>query len=199
MVDQSAADWTGIAAKVIALGAPVLGTALGGPLGGAAGAILANALGVEPEPATVGASLSETTTADETAARATVQAAEAEWAKALAQVGAAQVNAVGETMRAEAASGDPLQRWWRPLYALELTVIECPAFALALGHALWDGTADRINGFATLSGLLMTYMAARFGVLGVYVSGRSREKCAERGQPSGGVIGEIVKAVTKKK
>lgn len=199
MADQSTADWSDIAAKVIALGAPVLGTALGGPLGGAAGAILANALGVAPEPAAVGTSLSATATADEATARAAVQAAETEWAKALAQIGAAQVGAVGETMRAEAASGDPLQRWWRPLYALELTVFECPAFALALGHALWDGAPDRINGFATLSGLLMTYMAARFGVLGVYVTGRSREKCAAKGQSPGGVIGDIVKAVTKKK
>jgi hypothetical protein len=192
-------DWAAVAAKVIALGAPVLGTALGGPLGGAAGAVLASALGVAPEPAVVGASLSETAASDEAAARAAVQVAEAEWAKALAQIGAAQVNAVGETMRAEAASGDPLQRWWRPLYALELTLFECPACALALGHALWDGTADRINGFATLSGLLMTYMAARFGVLGVYVTGRSREKCTAKGQSPGSVLGDIVKAVTKKK
>lgn len=199
MTDRLAADWTGIAAKVIALGAPVLGAALAGPFGGAAGAILADALGVAPEPVAVGTSLSETAASDEPAARAAVLAAETEWAKALAQIGAAQVNAVGETMRAEAVSDDSLQRWWRPLYALELTVIECPAFALALGHALWDGAADRINGFATLSGLLMTYMAARFGVLGVYVTGRSREKCAARGQSPGGVIGDIVKAVTKKK
>ena len=196
---SEAMDWAAVAAKVIALGAPVLGTALGGPLGGAAGAVLASALGVAPAPAVVGASLSETAASDEAAARAAVQVAEAEWAKALAQIGAAQVNVVGETMRAEAASGDPLQRWWRPLYALELTLFECPAFALALGHALWDGTADRINGFATLSGLLMTYMAARFGVLGVYVTGRSREKCAAKGQSPGGVLGDIVKAVTKKK
>ena len=76
----------------------------------------------------------------------------------------------------------------------ELDVIVRPTL-----FRLWDGTADRINGFATLSGLLMTYMAARFGVLGVYVTGRSREKCAAKGQLPGGVLGDIVKAVTKKK
>ena len=87
---SEAMDWAAVAAKVIALGAPVLGTALGGPLGGAAGAVLASALGVAPEPAVVGTSLSETAASDEAAARAAVQVAEAEWAKASAQIGAAQ-------------------------------------------------------------------------------------------------------------
>jgi Holin of 3TMs, for gene-transfer release len=194
-----AADWNDIAARVVALGAPVLGAALGGPLGGAAGALLAQALGSEATPQAVGASLSETAAADPATAQAAVQSAEADWAKALAQIGAAQVAQVGETMRAEAASGDPLQRWWRPLYALELTLLECPAFAFVLGHALWDGAPARINGFAELSGLLMTYLAARFGVLGVYVTGRSREKCAAKGQPPGGVVGELVKAAVRKR
>ncbi|HWM82453.1 MAG TPA: 3TM-type holin, partial [Pseudolabrys sp.] len=153
-------DWTGIAARVAALGAPLIGAALGGPLGGAAGQVLANALTSEPTPSAVGKAL-DAAHADDAAARAALAQADAEWAKMLAEIGRAQVTQVGETMRAEAASGDVLQRWWRPLYALELTLIECPAFAFVLGHALWDGAPARINGFADLSGLLMTYLAAR--------------------------------------
>jgi len=191
-------DWTGIAARVAALGAPLIGAALGGPLGDAAGQVLANALTSEPTPSAVGKAL-DAAHADDTVARAALAQADAEWAKMLAEIGRAQVTQVGETMRAEAASGDVLQRWWRPLYALELTLIECPAFAFVLGHALWDGAPARINGFADLSGLLMTYLAARFGVLGVYVSGRSREKCAAKGQSSDGVLGDIVKAATKRR
>jgi hypothetical protein len=167
-------DWGDLAKQVIGLGAPVLGAALGGPLGGVAGKILADALGAEPVPAEIGKAIE----ADPFAAQAAVQNAEAEWAKALAEIAKTQVAQVGETMRAEASSEDALQRWWRPLYALELTLIECPGFAAVLGHALWSGRADLINGLANLSGLLMTYMAARFGVLGVYVTGRSREKQA---------------------
>jgi hypothetical protein len=192
-------DWTEIASRIITLGAPVLGAALAGPLGGAAGQVLATALGSEPTPEAIGKSLDSALDGDRTAARAAVAQAEAEWAKALADIGKVQLAQVGETMRAEATSGDVLQRWWRPLYALELTMLECPAFALALGHALWDGAPARINGFAELSGLLMTYMAARFSVLGVYVTGRSREKCAAKGQTGGGIVGDIVKAVTKRK
>ena len=87
---------------------------------------------------------------------------------------------VGATQRAEIASDDPLQRWWRPIYALELSLVECPAFALTLLHALWIGHDAGINGFANLSALLMAYFGARFGVLGVYVTGRTQGKAGQR-------------------
>ena len=38
-------DWTTVAAKVVSLGAPMLGSALGGPLGDIAGKVLADAFG----------------------------------------------------------------------------------------------------------------------------------------------------------
>ena len=41
-------NWADLARQVIGLGAPLLGTALGGPLGGAAGQILASALLPDP-------------------------------------------------------------------------------------------------------------------------------------------------------
>ncbi len=195
-------DWNDVAKSVIGLGAPVLGAALGGPLGGIAGKLLANVLGAaEATPAAVSEALAraqaDTTAAAQAAAAA--RQAEAQWLVALAEAGKAQVAEVGQTMRAEAASGDPLQRWWRPLYALELTLLECPAFAVVLGHGLWDGKVEIINGLANLSGLIITYIAARFGVLGVYVSGRTREKQAAL---TGGVVpslvGELLKTIARK-
>ena len=195
-----ATDWTEVAAQVIALGAPAIGAALGGPLGAAAGKVLADALGAQAaEPAAVGRSLADAVTADPEAARVAVQAAEAEWARTLAQIGAAQVGAVGETMRAEALSGDALQRWWRPLYAMELSMIECPAFALTLLRALWTGHEAGISGFVALSGLLIAYFGARFGVLGVYVAGRSKEKqCVATGVAAPSALTQMVKAVRRK-
>ena len=88
--------------------------------------------------------------------------------------------------------------------AEELTLLECPGFAAVLGHGLWDGRTEIINGLADLSGLIITYIityiAARFGVLGVYVSGRSREKQAAL---TGGIVpslvAEVVKALGKRK
>jgi hypothetical protein len=191
-------NWNDLSKTVIGLGAPILGTALGGPLGGAAGKLLADALGAAPMPESVQTAIAERS-ADSTFAAEAAQKAEAEWAKAMAEIGRTQLAETGATMRAEAASGDVLQRWWRPLYALELSLVECPAFALTLLHALWTGHAAGINGFATLSGLLMTYFGARFGVLGVYVSGRTREKqAATTGEAMPGIIGEVVKAVRRR-
>lgn len=192
-------DWSDLTKQVIGLGAPILGNALGGPLGGAAGKILADALGAtDPTPTAVSDAIAKAQ--DPTAAAAAARAAEANWLAALAEAAKAQVAEVGQTMRAEAASGDPLQRWWRPLYALELTFFECPGFAVVLGHGLWNGKGEVINGLANLSGLIMTYMAARFGVLGVYISGRSREKLAAlTGEAAPSIVGEVVKAIVKRR
>ena len=80
---------------------------------------------------------------------------------------------------------------------LELTLFECPGFGVVLFHALWIGEPQAINGFANLSGLIMAYMAARFGVLGVYVAGRSKEKRAAVASP--GILGDVLSAVTRKR
>ena len=193
-------DWSDLIKAVIGLGAPILGTALGGPLGGAAGKLLADALGAATAtPAAVQAAIQS---ADPNAAAVAVQAAEQKWAEAMAseaEAAKAQVTAVGETQRAEITSADPLQRWWRPLFALELALLECPAFAATILHALWTGFAPGINGFGSLSGLLMAYFGARFGVLGVYVHGRTQEKIAGAANSAGSVVGQVVKSVIKKK
>ena len=192
-------DWGDLAKTVIGLGAPLLGGALGGPLGAAAGRLLAEALGAsEATPASVSAAISAAS--DPLIAAAAARKAEADFAAALAEAAQAQVTAVGQTQRMEISAGDALQRRWRPIYALELSLLECPAFALTILHALWTGFQPGINGFADLSGLLMAYFGARFGVLGVYVTGRSREKqAAATGQPVPTVAGEIAKTILKKK
>jgi hypothetical protein len=193
-------DWKDLAQTVIGLGAPALGLALGGPLGGAAGKILADALGASAAtPAAVGEVIVSRDTESAFIAAAARQA-ESEWLAALAAIGKAQVQEIGATQRAEMVSDDPLQRWWRPVYALELSLLECPAFALTLLQALWSGHEAGINGFANLTSLLMAYFGARFGVLGIYVNGRSREKqaCAT-GQAQPSVVGQVVKALVNKK
>ncbi|MDI3471087.1 MAG: hypothetical protein OJF62_003150 [Pseudolabrys sp.] len=190
-------DWKDLAGKVIGLGAPVLGEALGGPFGAAAGKILADALGADATPGAVGDALSKTDPVAAAVAASAARTAEANWLAALADVGKEQVRDVGDTMRAEAASEDRLQRWWRPIYALELTLIECPGFGVALFHGLWSGTPQIINGFADLSGLIMAYMAARFGVLGVYVAGRSKEKRASAGTTPT-ILGGLVRSMIQK-
>jgi len=190
-------NWTDLIAPLVKLGAPMLGGALGGPFGAAAGKIVAEAFAArDPSPAAVQEAIAGL---DPQAARQMAQAAEDKWLAALAEIGRAQVVETGQTMRAESVSGDPLQRWWRPLYALELSMIECPAFALTLLRALWTGHEAGISGFAALSGLMIAYFGARFGVLGVYVAGRSKEKqCAATGVTAPSALTEMVKAVRRK-
>lgn len=189
-------DWADLAKNVIALGAPVLGTALGGPLGGAAGKILADALGATaPTPEAVDQVL-PTSDADK------IAAAENAWAEAVraeADAAARSVAATQETFRAELTSGDRLQRYWRPLYGFELTV-ECAGLWLILLHGFWVKDLTAINAMTGASGLLVAYWGFRFGVLGVYVSGRTREKMAlATGQDSPSIIGALVNKVVKKK
>jgi hypothetical protein len=46
----------------------------------------------------------------------------------------------------------------------------------------------------------MTYFGARFGVLGVYVSGRTREKqTAVTGEDSPSVVGTVLKTVARRR
>ena len=191
-------NWLDLIAPLAKLGAPLLGSALGGPLGAAAGKIVADAFGAsEPTPEAVQSAIAK---ADPAGAAQAAATAEAQWLTVLAEVGKTQLAETGLTMRAEIASEDPLQRWWRPLYALELSLVECPGFVFVLLHALWNGSGVSITGFADLSGLLMAYFAARFGVLGVYVSGRSREKQAAcTGEHAPSLIGQVVRAVASKK
>lgn len=193
-------EWSHLAAKVIGLGAPILGGALGGPLGAAAGNILADVLGADQRtPAAVNDALDRSGD-DLATAAAAVQRAESQWLTALAEVGKVQVAEIGATQRAELASDDALQRWWRPIYALELSLLECPAFALTVLHALWSGHEAGISGFANLSALLMAYFGARFGVLGVYVTGRTREKQASAtGELPPSLVRDLLKAAVKQK
>jgi len=188
-------DWNDLAKQVIGLGAPMLGTALGGPLGGAAGQILATVLG------TSSATPRDVMAALPTANPEKVAEAEARWVETIRAEAETQRTAIAETqstIRAEIASDDVVQRWWRPLYAFELT-FECAALWSVLVHEFWTGDLQTINALVEASMLLVTYWGFRFGVLGVYISGRTREKvCAATGQDAPGVLERLVKGVRKK-
>ena len=81
----------------------------------------------------------------------------------------------------------------------ELT-LECGALWVVLVHEFWTGDMTAINALIGATGLLVSYWGFRFGVLGVYVSGRTREKISlATGQETPGVLDKLVRAVAKKK
>lgn len=189
-------DWTDLARQVIALGAPMLGTALSGPLGAAAGQMLAAALGsIAPTPAAVQAVLPA---ADPTKL-AEVEARWVEMVRSEAETTRIAIAETQATIRAEIASNDPIQKWWRPLYAFELT-FECAALWTVLLHEFWTADVQTLNALIGATTLLVAYWGFRFGVLGVYVSGRTREKVsAATGQDAPNLLEKIAKAMVKKK
>ena len=189
-------DWSDLGRQVIALGAPLLGSALGGPFGAAAGQVLANAVG-SPAP-TPDAIQKQLTSVDPEK----LAEADARWAEMLRAEAEATRTAITETqttIRAELLSDDPLQKYWRPLYAIELT-LECAALWVVLLHEFWTSDVATLNAMIGATALFVSYWGFRFGVLGVYVSGRTREKVsAITGEDPPGVIEKIAKAVLKKK
>lgn len=68
-------------------------------------------------------------------------------------------------------------------------------------HEFWTGDVQTINALVNATALLIAYWGFRFGVLGVYVSGRTREKLNGLvGQEAGGgLVGKVMKTVTGKK
>ncbi len=143
-------DWSD-AAETVGEIAPVLGTALGGPAGGALGAVVARTLGVAAEPGEVAQAVRQ-----DPEAAVKLRGIEADLEKTLLE-GRAQV------VTAEAQGDSWLQRSWRPLTMLTFT-------ALVAAH--WLGfTAENLSP-AAVEGLLDI---VRVG-LGGYIIGRSAEK-----------------------
>lgn len=97
--------------------APLLGTAVGGPLGGGIGTLLADAFGTEDEPEAVLAAIK----ADPNAA-VKLQKIQSDEKVRLQEVVANErvmtIQAVNETMRTEAKSEHWMQWAWRPLWGI---------------------------------------------------------------------------------
>ncbi len=204
-------DWKEIAGTLAQAGAPAIGSILGGPMGGMLGGLIGNtvaaALGVDATPAAVNNAI---VNGDPATISAALSAADqkivaqygylTELAKAQADVGKSQVDAVNETIRIEssAMASKPDGWWgnWRTMMAYELTV-ECPFWAFLIGWCVMNG---KINELLAASGILSVWWGARFGILGVHVwTGSNERQTAITGQPVKGVLANVVAAVTKRK
>lgn len=203
-------DWKQVGVTIAPL-APTLGGILGGLIpvpGGAAlgewaGRVVAGALGVDPTPAAVNNAI---VNGDAATVQAQLAAAESEaaakWqalaamAQAQAEVGKAQVDAVNETIRAEAARVDGWWGNWRMMLAWSLGVetLLWPPFIMFL---IWRGS---IGDLVQATSIITTWWGARFGLLGVHVwTGSNERQAAITGQPVKGALASVAAAITKKK
>lgn len=202
-------DWLAIGKQLAGLGLPLLGTALLGPMGGAAGGLLAKALGLGDgaTPAQVGDALAN-------ADAITIQrlkSAEAQYVamvEAEAKVAGVQVAAVGETMRSEYAAAVAVGGWvgktilimqlsWRPAFAWQ-ALIQTAGIGVVLFHEVWSGDFATLKALAELEPFLRWYLGLQFALLGVYSWGRTKEKIEAPQEPTPGLVDAIKRAVTKK-
>lgn len=198
-------NWKDLGGQLIKAGAPIIGTAIGGPVGGVIGSslgtILANALGVEDTPEAVGKAI-ETMPAGELQAKlaAADSEAAAKW-PALAEIAksdnearVAQTQVINETQRAEIAAG--VSPWhWRHLIgyaALIWFLIPIPAFAMLTFR--YDGAA--VGQLTLLLQAAVPIYGFMCGLLGYIAHDTTRLKTvAITGEQQTGLIEKVVGAV----
>ena len=140
--------------------APIAGALLGGPAGGAVGAMIASALGVENNPDSVAKAI-----------RADPQAA-IKLRQIESQIEQTRLEVRGQVVQAEATGESWLQRNWRPL-----TMVW---FSALIGGYWFGYTPDNLSEEAVLS----LFGLIKLG-LGGYVIGRSAEKITKEISGSG--------------
>ena len=147
--------------------APMAGSMLAGPAGGAVGSMLASALGVDSTPDAVADAI-------KTDPQAAIKIRQIE-----AQLEQTRLEVRGQAVQAEAKGESWLQRNWRPL-----TMVW---FSFLVG-AYWFGyTPEKLSDAAVLS----LFGLIKLG-LGGYVIGRSAEKITKEISGSG-LLGKMLK------
>jgi len=140
--------------------APIAGSMLGGPAGGAVGSLIASALGVDNTPDAVAAAIK----ADPDAA---VKIRQVE-----AQLEQTRLEVRGQAIQAEAKGESWLQRNWRPLMMVW--------FGILVGGYWFGYTPDNLSDESVIS----LFGLIKLG-LGGYVLGRSAEKITKELSGSG--------------
>ncbi|PHS48771.1 MAG: hypothetical protein COB05_04475 [Marinobacter sp.] len=189
-------DWSWDSVKdAIARAAPLLGSALG-PVGGAAGALVAATLGVENTPSAIGQALEANPDAL-VRLKELEQEHERDLQRMVLQAETARLTEINKTMRAEAAADDAYVRRWRPTYGYA-TCLTWTLQGLAIVAAIIGATfvypehADKIlAGITALMGAMVGMWAIALSVLGINISSRSRDKRVTAGQDGAGFLDKL--------
>ena len=173
-------DWKSVGGLVGSF-APMIGTALAGPVGGVVGGIIARELGVAATPEAVMDVIRKSPVAKGTLERLEVDRG-TEWA---------EFSAEGEVLEmyrleAEAARGmtGPLaavgnffRAAWRPAFGFTASMIVA-GIGYAIFKAATSGDVLVLAGIGSLLASGAIFFGGVLGVLGVYVNGRTAEKKA---------------------
>jgi len=179
--------------KIVGKAAPIVGSLLGGPAGGAVGAMVSKALGADNTPDAVSQALQSNPDA-----LAKIIALENDNIQKLTQMHldaeTARLTQINTTMRAEAASNDAYVRRWRPTFGY-LTAI---AWLIEAGAIAWSivGSPAEAGSVAQAVTALTPMWGVALAVLGVNIASRSKDKQVAAGQtPPDGLIASISKRI----
>ena len=188
-------DWGDLVEDVLGAGLPLLGGALGGPMGASIGKLAASALGVDAKPDAVKGALSSPGAADrlkrlEVEHRQTLERIELEGAMA-------NLADVNKTMRREIASKDTFVRRARPttIYVINL----CILLQVIVGAIVIVGFPSVMPDYIGLLEALANPIMVALGVVGVYKWRRTSEKMVDGGAvKAGGMLSKIAGAFASK-
>lgn len=180
-------NWSDIKG-IIGKAAPVAGSLLGGPAGGAVGSLIAGALGVEDNPQAVANAVKSDPQAAVKLRRIEAQHAQ-EMRRLQLEAETARLSEVNKTMRTEAAANDPFVRRWRPMfgYAVAATWILQSCGLVYAMVVKPENASEIINAITALTPMWGIALA----VLGVNVTSRSKDKQVAAGQKPKGLLATL--------
>ncbi|GJE78103.1 3TM-type holin [Methylorubrum suomiense] len=179
----SQVDWAPVAGQLMKIGAPLVGTLIGGPAGAIAGSLigsLASAIGADPTPEAISDKL-----ANDPDAQQAVRDFEADnrvqLEQAVEQTKRLQIEQANLSLRAEITAGDRFQRWARPfnMYCVG-TVTLCYGLCCVAAAVNTIVTRDptALTHLVNLGGALTTVLIPSGAVAGVTAWQQSKEKLA---------------------
>lgn len=181
-------DWSKIG-DLVGAAAPIIGSALGGPVGGAAGALVASVLGVSAEPEAVKRAIEA-----DPEAMVKLRAAEMDHARELRRMvieaETSRLAEINATYRQELSSQDAYVRRARPTF---MYIVAGSVLVEALLAGLIILVApERLADLAVLYGALATPQSIAAGMCGVYLKKRSDDKAVAAGAPVGPPLLETI-------
>lgn len=178
-------DLSGLVAKA----APLIGSLLGGPAGGAVGALVARAVGAKPEPAAIAQAIEADPKALERI-REMELSHQRELERMHLEAETARLAQINQTMRTEVASQDAYVRRWRPTFGYLVAIAWlAQSVAIAWMFAVKPAAAGTVAQAVTA---LTPMWGVALAVLGINVTSRSKDKQVAAGQtPPAGLLGAL--------
>ena len=189
--------WSAVA-RLVGSAAPILGSILAGPLGGAAGSIIASVLGVEARPGAVLDALNKSEDRD-VVLRRIEEDHRNELIKLQLEAETARLREVNTTMRAELTSGEWFQKAWRPLWGFLSAFGWFGIVAATVWSMLTAADAAMLTALSGLLGSMTVVFAVPGAIVGVTAWGRSNEKIAlSSGDAPKTITGALIERISGK-